>query len=200
MFPWCSFPPWVSERAGNTTPWTGFFHFYASKINYWVAIKDLFQRPERASFISTRTGRLYFKHNKWFQRPERASFISTKEPSQKRTLIILCFNALNGLLSFLRKSLESELAKMLCFNALNGLLSFLRFSYVDEDYWFFGCFNALNGLLSFLLQGILQNIIKTNPVSTPWTGFFHFYVPVVDRGKYNTERFQRPERASFIST
>ena len=37
----------------------------------------LFQRPERASFISTGNSTLQLKGKEVFQRPERASFIST---------------------------------------------------------------------------------------------------------------------------
>ena len=61
-----------------------------------------------------------------------------------------CFNALNGLLSFLPKATDcQDEAFKNCFNALNGLLSFLQgFSVImpSDPY----CFNALNGLLSFL--------------------------------------------------
>ena len=39
----------------------------------------MFQRPERASFISTRERKKMAKMTKKFQRPERASFISTQE-------------------------------------------------------------------------------------------------------------------------
>ena len=61
----------------------------------------MFQRPERASFISTKSlGGSLQRFRCMFQRPERASFISTlgahgEYIGEKR------FNALNGLLSFL---------------------------------------------------------------------------------------------------
>ena len=85
-----------------------------------------------------------------FQRPERASFISTNlPPDQDKDDIIKGFNALNGLLSFLlnrrNRGKESrvfqrpERASFIStwidgksvrgingFNALNGLLSFLQ--------------------------------------------------------------------------
>ena len=61
-----------------------------------------------------------------FQRPERASFISTYLEYTDGKNFYSCFNALNGLLSFLQpERLSCHTAQ--CFNALNGLLSFLRY-------------------------------------------------------------------------
>ena len=61
----------------------------------------MFQRPERASFISTNIGVVGGKFlTAVFQRPERASFISTTGTQTEQSLQS-CFNALNGLLSFL---------------------------------------------------------------------------------------------------
>ena len=60
-----------------------------------------------------------------------------------------------------------------CFNALNGLLPFLPFD--NREFLNLSlCFNALNGLLPFLLPLLIMDI--------------------------NGMMFQRPERASSIST
>ena len=40
-------------------------------------VKYMFQRPERASLISTKKSHLQWIRKAMFQRPERASFIST---------------------------------------------------------------------------------------------------------------------------
>ena len=85
------------------------------------------------------------------------------------------FNALNGLLSFLLESLEFSAINSFSFNALNGLLSFLRYDWASDIFLAIIGFNALNGLLSFLQD-------------------HEYWQSSVDK------LFQRPERASFIST
>ena len=59
------------------------------------------QRPERASFISTYLPKPAGVSYDLCQRPERASFISTGFSSSFLTMNLFCVNALNGLLSFL---------------------------------------------------------------------------------------------------
>ena len=54
------------------------------------------------SFLRTNCLRLNPKNKKVFQRPERASFISTLLVMKRPMTQSRCFNALNGLLSFLR--------------------------------------------------------------------------------------------------
>ena len=43
-----------------------------------IMFDEMFQRPKRASFISTRTTKARQVAKTMFQRPKRASFISTK--------------------------------------------------------------------------------------------------------------------------
>ena len=67
----------------------------------------LCQRPERASFISTNKTGSYVKVVViGCQRPERASFISTQSTDMETKLNTTGVNALNGLLSFLRKDMK----------------------------------------------------------------------------------------------
>ena len=62
------------------------------------------QRPKRASFISTViSGTLIEKPHSLCQRPKRASFISTTGVISEFLTAAGCVNALNGLLSFLRR-------------------------------------------------------------------------------------------------
>ena len=90
-----------------------------------------FQRPKRASSISTYIRKLTTADAKMFQRPKRASSISTKFASnspQSFAKALRCFNALNGLLPFLqiiKGGISNEKNR---FNALNGLLPFLPIS------------------------------------------------------------------------
>ncbi len=61
------------------------------------------------------------------QRPKRAFIISTFGITLQLLTSESCVNALNGLLSFLRRQTKEEKWKIyICVNALNGLLSFLR--------------------------------------------------------------------------
>ena len=59
-----------------------------------------------------------------YQRPERASFIST-EHSRSEKYDSGSVNALSGLLSFLPVVMLDNVIKVWCVNALSGLLSFL---------------------------------------------------------------------------
>ena len=62
------------------------------------------------------------------QRPKRALFISTVEFEITVPKLLFCVNALNGLSSFLQKSLTKIQKKQRNgVNALNGLSSFLRY-------------------------------------------------------------------------
>ena len=74
-----------------------------------IAIKQtptLFQRPKRASVISTlETQKPENAIDEVFQRPKRASVISTTDSIAGWEVAGSCFNALNGLLSFLRSLL-----------------------------------------------------------------------------------------------
>ena len=67
-----------------------------------VNMRERFRRPKRASVISTAAVViLFFGATAMFQRPKRASVISTHDPCGRARLVDVCFNALNGLLSFL---------------------------------------------------------------------------------------------------
>ena len=87
-----------------------------------------------------------------FQRPERASFISTLKEAILWQKQQKCFNALNGLLSFLRETgletseviLVFQRPERASFISTGGLGLVIGDSYKG--------FNALNGLLSFLPQ------------------------------------------------
>ena len=73
-------------------------------------ILEVFQRPERASFISTsKVVKILAVIFTVFQRPERASFISTAVTYGIGVAILFSFNALNGLLSFLRYPLGTRI-------------------------------------------------------------------------------------------
>ena len=61
-----------------------------------------FQRPKRASLISTLLMNVLEFYLIMFQRPKRASLISTKKVKRKWIWKPSSFNALNGLLSFLQ--------------------------------------------------------------------------------------------------
>ena len=117
-------------------------------------------------------------------------------------MMIMCFNALNGLLPFLldsfahdfhlsilkfqrpkrASSISTQFLHMVTlllrksFNALNGLLPFLQDDTSKKAKLVYNGFNALNGLLPFLRR----------------------HVPV--DSDFLVNRFQRPKRASSIST
>ena len=130
------------------------------------------------------------------QRPERASFISTKYGVIPQIISMACVNALNGLLSFLHyKKLKRQLSGGV--NALNGLLSFLLPN-SSEIVQKTTCVNALNGLLSFLREKLIEALEKEFSVNAlnGLLSFLHSY----DSWKGESLVCQRPERASFIST
>ena len=112
----------------------------------------------------------------------------------------MCVNALNGLLSFLRRKERKIMSKYrVCQRPERA--SFISTEEVirDEEDDPFGCqrperasfistwsaggcsghrssgVNALNGLLSFLRRTWRRTFCSDDVVSTPWTGFFHFY-------------------------
>ena len=111
-----------------------------------------FQRPERASFISTSLTQVCeIPRRRWFQRPERASFISTDSCDFSFRGGIKSFNALNGLLSFLLKERTWVFILILTMFQRPERASFISTVCVKH----FQArsktgFNALNGLLSFL--------------------------------------------------
>ena len=79
----------------------GLLSFLPSERRRQAIIWSMFQRPKRASFISTSVDS-YTVQDRYdvFQRPKRASFISTPW-GWDYDINEVCFNALNGLLSFL---------------------------------------------------------------------------------------------------
>ena len=86
------------------------------------------------------------------QRPERASFISTKRRKHYGKITSGCVNALNGLPSFLQNhGINKRRIIIMCVNALNGLPSFLP------------------------MTSDAESRKSETGVSTPWTGFLHFY-------------------------
>ena len=68
---------------------------------YFIIVTIVFQRPKRASSISTKPSLEDFDKVQRFQRPKRASSISTTKEYGHHHPQLSCFNALNGLLLFL---------------------------------------------------------------------------------------------------
>ena len=62
-----------------------FLHYLLDCMN---GDRVLFQRPERASFISTSAALIEGDAEKMFQRPERASFISTHLQGDRPSVIV----------------------------------------------------------------------------------------------------------------
>ena len=70
---------------------------------------EMFQRPKRALFISTDAAcRHNGLHSHVFQRPKRALFISTLLILRRWKWNRICFNALNGLTSFLQDYIKAR--------------------------------------------------------------------------------------------
>ena len=134
-----------------STPWTGFFHFYTPSRFRESNLKMLCQRPERASFISTQNTLTGNSGLMVCQRPERASFISTRYIKRRKTLWRKVSTPWTGFFHFYTlMCICTIFAFTACVNALNGLLSFLRKCQAVGKGYNKDCVNALNGLLSFL--------------------------------------------------
>ncbi len=71
----------------------------------------VFQRPKRASSVSTSQHLATPTFSRLFQRPKRASSVSTEKTMSKISKLKKCFNALNGLLPFLPRPRSSLLGR-----------------------------------------------------------------------------------------
>ena len=136
---------------GVSTPWTGFLHFYIKEEVGFVGGYLMCQRPERAFFISTTWYILLYLQEDWG------------------------VNALNGLSSFLHSNyMEQKELLAVCQRPERAFFISTPKRYEIPGRLSF-CVNALNGLSSFLQETKSQLDKILEDVSTPWTGFLHFY-------------------------
>ena len=145
------------------------------KVNFNKLINDWCQRPERAFFISTgRTKKRYFGCVSVCQRPERAFFISTG-----LNVILLAYwisrcqrpeRAFFISTNLILMTMEKH---TICVNALNGLFSFLQYKRCLS--W--GGKVCQRPERAFFISTVKkrEKTFELTNVSTPWTGFFHFY-------------------------
>ena len=129
----------------------GSLHFYRTTSKREIVLKLSFNALSGlSSFLLSHIFKPGQKVRCKFQRPKRALFISTSATMMLRKCMC-CFNALNGLFSFLPATTAVlSLPTIKGFNALNGLFSFLRTFTRNTIFHKRRCFNALNGLFSFL--------------------------------------------------
>ena len=106
---------------------------------------------------------------------------------------------LRKLAGCMRKWQEKEWQQEQRFNTLNGLLPFLRSLY-GGVYWSKKCFNALNGLLPFLLNEPEKGEDSFSWFQRPKRASSISTPSNDSTGEIDDSVFQRPKRASSIST